>query len=128
MSTRFQSLSGADSMQPFCLRFLHLIQIFARIMSYQDVKNVQDLFYDLIEPLLDESRQQSLKKNLTQIQIEVENLRLKEPATFQDVTLKVLGKVLKIDVFSARNLKLVIGDVTVGTSTNTNWWGFIYTF
>ena len=80
-------------------------------MSYQDVKNVQDLFYDLIEPLLDESRQQSLKKNLTQIQIEVENLRLKEPASFQDVTLKVLGKILKIDVFSARNLKLVIGDV-----------------
>ena len=51
-------------------------------MSYQDVKNVQDLFYDLIEPLLDESRQQSLKKNLTQIQIVVEKLRLKEPATY----------------------------------------------
>ena len=90
----------------------------------QDVKNVQDLFYDLIEPLLDESRaQQSLKKNITQIQIEVESLRLKEPATFQDVTLKVLGKIFKTDIFSARNLKLVIGDVTVGTSTNTNWWG-----
>ena len=89
----------------------------------QDVKNVQDLFYDLIEPLLDESRaQQSLKKNTTQIQIEVESLRLKEPATFQDVTLKVLGKIFKTDIFSARNLKLVIGDVTAGTSTNTNWW------
>ena len=89
----------------------------------QDVKNVQALFYDLIEPLLDESRPQTLKKNLTKIQIEVESLRLKEPATFQDVTLKVLGKIFKTDIFSSRTIKLVIGDVSVGTSTNTNWWG-----
>ena len=116
-------------MQPFCLVFLILDTNLCLHNVYQDIKNVQDLFYDLIEPLLDESRaQQSLKKNLTQIQIEVESLRLKEPATFQDVTLKVLGKIFKTDVFSSRNLKLVIGDVVVGTSTNTNWQGFIYTF
>ena len=34
------------------------------------------------------------KEKLTQIQIEVESLRLKEPATF----LKVLGKIFKTDV------------------------------
>ena len=109
-------------MPPFCLVFLILDTNLCLHNVYQDIKNVQDLFYDLIEPLLDESRaQQSLKKNISQIQIEVESLRLKEPATFQDVTLKVLGKIFKTDVFSSRNLKLVIGDVVVGTSTNTNW-------
>ena len=109
-------------MQPFCLVFLILDTNFCLHNVYQDVKNVQDLFYDLIEPLLDESRaQQSLKKNITQIQIEVESLKLKEPATFQDVTLKVLGKFFKTYVFSSRNLKMVIGDVMIGTSTNTNW-------
>ena len=67
------------------------------------------------------------KKNLTQIQIEVESLRFKEPATFQDVKLKVLGKIFKTDVIWKHKNVYLMSDTFVEILA-LNTFNFFYWF
>ena len=47
-------------------------------------------------------------------------LKLSEPKTFEDVTLKALGKAFKFDLTSSRNLKVAVTDMALSSGFNTN--------
>ena len=47
------------------------------------------------------------------------SLNLKGPASAKDVTLKIVGKITKLDLTSAANLKKHYLDLVVGTGFNT---------